>query len=59
MAIDIGRREFISGLGGAVVTRSRSARARQRDGVRRLGLLMVSRMSATANDPGGKRLWMR
>jgi hypothetical protein len=48
MAIHVGRRELITGLGGAVVTRSRSARARQRDGVPRLGVLMSSRTGATA-----------
>jgi putative ABC transport system substrate-binding protein len=47
MAINIGRREFISALGGTVVAWPITARAQQPDRMRRIGVLM----STAADDP--------
>jgi putative tryptophan/tyrosine transport system substrate-binding protein len=50
MAISIGRREFISALGGAAVAWPLVVRAQQPEQMRRVGVLM----NARAGDPGGQ-----
>jgi len=50
MAINIGRREFISALGGAVVAWPITARAQQPERMRRIGVLMA----LAADDPEGQ-----
>jgi putative ABC transport system substrate-binding protein len=47
MSVGIGRREFIAALGGATVVWPLAARAQQREGLRRIGLLQ----GLTADDP--------
>ena len=50
MVINIGRREFISALGGAVVSWPITARAQQPERMRRIGVLMA----LAADDPQGQ-----
>jgi putative ABC transport system substrate-binding protein len=50
MAINIGRREFISALGGTVVSWPNTARAQQPERMRRIGVLMA----LAADDPEGQ-----
>jgi putative ABC transport system substrate-binding protein len=50
MAINIGRREFISALGGTVVAWPITARAQQPERMRRIGVLMA----LAADDPEGQ-----
>jgi putative ABC transport system substrate-binding protein len=50
MALDIGRREFVAGLGGATLALPLAAAAQQRDAKRHLGVLM----GFVAGDPEGQ-----
>src|SRR5580704_12569583 len=50
MAIDIGRRQFVSALGGATLAWSLAARAQQSDKLRLIGVLMPT----AADDPLSK-----
>ena len=52
MAVGIGRREFVAGLGGTVAWWPLAARAQQPDAMRRIGVLM----NLSENDPEAQRL---
>ena len=56
MAIDIGRRQFISALGGAAVAWPFAARAQQPDRMRRIGMLMSPPDDSTWTVLGSRHL---